>query len=137
MLPDQALIEDSLERAAQRLEDLSPMVYQRFFLSHPEAEALFGPDDANLIKGNMLNGILHAVMAQAEGQELDRAYYWAMDHVSYGVSLPMFQVMFEAIVGVLGDCLQSEWTDAMASAWQRQFEELMVQIRAAFVAGTA
>jgi hemoglobin-like flavoprotein len=34
-------IQQSLEPAAERCEDLTPLVYRRLFREHPEAEAMF------------------------------------------------------------------------------------------------
>ena len=35
------LIQHSFELAAERCEDLTPLVYRRLFREHPEAEAMF------------------------------------------------------------------------------------------------
>jgi hemoglobin-like flavoprotein len=36
------LIRRSFELAAERCEDLTPLVYRRLFREHPETEAMFG-----------------------------------------------------------------------------------------------
>jgi hemoglobin-like flavoprotein len=48
------LIERSFELAADRCEDLTPLVYHRLFREHPEAEAMFRSEGSDLVKGSML-----------------------------------------------------------------------------------
>ena len=48
------LIERSFELAAERCEDLTPLVYRRLFREHPEAEAMFRSEGSDLVKGSML-----------------------------------------------------------------------------------
>jgi hemoglobin-like flavoprotein len=51
-----------LELAAERCEDLTPLVYRRLFLEHPEAEAMFRREADNLVKGSMLPLTIDAIM---------------------------------------------------------------------------
>src|SRR4051812_28267788 len=48
------LIEYSFEIAAQRCEDLTPLVYRRLFREYPETQAMFRSEGADLVKGSML-----------------------------------------------------------------------------------
>ena len=48
------LIQHSFELAAERCEDLTPLVYRRLFREHPEAEAMFRREGSDLVKGSML-----------------------------------------------------------------------------------
>jgi hemoglobin-like flavoprotein len=48
------LIQHSFELAAERCEDLTPLVYRRLFREHPEAEAMFRSQASELVKGSML-----------------------------------------------------------------------------------
>src|ERR1700722_3525724 len=47
-------IERSFELAAERCEDLTPLVYRRLFSAHPEAEAMFRSEGSDPVKGSML-----------------------------------------------------------------------------------
>jgi hemoglobin-like flavoprotein len=47
------LIRHSFELAAGRCGDITPMVYRRLFRQHPEAEAMFHSEGADLVKGSM------------------------------------------------------------------------------------
>jgi len=55
-------IQHSFELAAERCEDLTPLVYRRLFLEHPEAEAMFRREADNLVKGSMLALTVDAIM---------------------------------------------------------------------------
>jgi hemoglobin-like flavoprotein len=56
------LIERSFELAAERCEDLTPLVYRRLFREHPEAEAMFRSEGSNLVKGSMLALTIDAIL---------------------------------------------------------------------------
>ena len=47
-------IQRSFELAAERCQDLTPLVYRRLFREHPEAETMFRSEGSDLVKGSML-----------------------------------------------------------------------------------
>src|SRR5205823_14305150 len=47
-------IERSFELAAERCEDLTPLVYRRLFDADPEARTMFRTEASELVKGSML-----------------------------------------------------------------------------------
>ena len=55
-------IEQSLELAAERCEDLTPHVYRRLFREHPEAEGMFRTEGSELVRGSMLALTIDAIM---------------------------------------------------------------------------
>jgi hemoglobin-like flavoprotein len=55
-------IERSFELAAERCEDLTPLVYRRLFREHPEAEAMFRTEGSALVKGSMLALTIDAIL---------------------------------------------------------------------------
>jgi hypothetical protein len=56
------LTQHSFELAAERCEDLTPLVYQRLFREHQEAEAMFRSQASELVKGSMLALIIDAIL---------------------------------------------------------------------------
>jgi hemoglobin-like flavoprotein len=56
------LIQHSFELAADRCEDLTPLVYRRLFRQHPEAEPMFRRETDNLVKGSMLALTIDAML---------------------------------------------------------------------------
>ncbi len=55
-------IERSFELAAERCEELTPLVYQRLFDAHPEAEAMFRTQGSAPVKGSMLALTIDAIL---------------------------------------------------------------------------
>lgn len=131
--PNAALIHASLEHIAERIDDLTPAVYARYFVRHPDARALFGHDDDDSLKGDMLSRLIVQIMDFAEGRtHPDIIVSWASDHIAYGVKLSMFPTMFEALEDTLRDVAGAVWTDEVHQAWKAQFDGLLALIEAAF-----
>ncbi|MDT9694089.1 hypothetical protein Q5762_38330, partial [Streptomyces sp. P9(2023)] len=59
---DRELIEASLEEAAERAGDLTPLVYARLFAEQPQMEALFWRDRTGQIRGEMLARVFEAIL---------------------------------------------------------------------------
>ena len=57
-----ALIEQSLELAAARCPDLTPLVYERLFEQQPQMKALFWRDTNGSIRGEMLTRVFEAIL---------------------------------------------------------------------------
>src|SRR5438105_1279991 len=55
-------IQQSFELAAERCEDLTPLVYHRLFSAHPEAHAMFRSEGSELVKGSMLALTIEAIL---------------------------------------------------------------------------
>ena len=55
-------IERSFEIAAERCDDLTPLVYRRLFREHPEAEAMFRTEGSAPVKGSMLALTIDAIL---------------------------------------------------------------------------
>jgi hemoglobin-like flavoprotein len=56
------LIHHSFELAAERCEDLTPLVYRRLFEKHPEAAAMFRSEGSEFVKGSMLALTIDALL---------------------------------------------------------------------------
>lgn len=125
----------SLEKAAEKVDDLSPAVYARFFSAHPEARELFGEDEDYMIRGHMFSGILNAFMDQASGSiQPSAAFFWASDHIAYETTLPMFTSLFQALLAELQGLLGPEWVPETDAAWRRQFKLMLKEIESAYAA---
>jgi hemoglobin-like flavoprotein len=55
-------IEHSFELAAERCEDLTPLVYRRLFREHPESESMFRSEGSDPVKGSMLALTIDAIL---------------------------------------------------------------------------
>lgn len=116
------LIVSCLELVADRSDDLAPEVYRRFFAQFPEGEDLFGIDTADFVKGGMIVSLLQEMMGYAEGAIYkDNILRWVSDHKAYGVTLPMYQVMFDSLLATIQDVIGADWTPPMEGAWRAQY----------------
>lgn len=128
---DHAVLHHTLELAATRCEDLTPLVFQRFFERRPDAASLFTVPDPNappLGCGQMLYEIICLLGDAATGQSYIGSYLHdiAEDHKRYAVfDASLYADFLAALVDVLAGLLGADWQPAHAAAWQRQSAQLL------------
>jgi hemoglobin-like flavoprotein len=126
MMAPTNLIEHSFELAAGRCEDLTPRVYRRLFLHHPEAEAMFRREGSDLVKGSMLALAIDAIMDFAG----DRNGHFRMiecevqSHDAYGTPRKLFGEFFGVIADTMRELLGNDWSPEIADAWRKLLGEL-------------
>ncbi len=117
MQPD--IITHSLELAAERAGDLTPLVYARLFAERPELAQSFG-HNAKTVHGEMLaraiETILDFIGDSAYAANLVAAESAA--HATYDVSPDTFVIFFRVIAETLRDVLGADWTAEMDAAWR-------------------
>src|ERR1700676_1542972 len=92
-------IQRSFELAAERCEDLTPLIYRRLFREHPEAEPMFRSQGSDLVKGSMLALTIDATMDFAG----DRTGHFRLiacevsSHDAYGTPRELFVCFFAVI----------------------------------------
>jgi len=120
------LIQYSFELAAERCEDLTPLVYRRLFREHPEAEAMFRSEGSDLVKGSMLALTIDAILDFAG----DRTGHFRMiacevqSHDAYGTPRELFGKFFGVIADTMRDLLGADWSPEIADAWRKLLMEL-------------
>jgi hemoglobin-like flavoprotein len=120
------LIHRSFELAAERCEDLTPLVYQRLFREHPETESMFRSEGSDLVKGSMLALTIDAVLDFAG----DRNGHFRMiecevsSHDAYGTPRELFAAFFGVIAGTLRDILDADWSPEIDGAWRNLLDEI-------------
>ncbi|BAL76499.1 globin [Bradyrhizobium cosmicum] len=122
------LIELSFERAASRCADLTPLVYQRLFTEHPEAQAMFRSQGSALVKGSMLALTIEAILDFA-GERRGQFRLIACEVVShdgYGTPRELFITFFAVIRDTLRELLGEQWSPAIGQAW----DTLLIEIDA-------
>jgi hemoglobin-like flavoprotein len=139
------LIERSFEVAAERTEDLTPMVYARLHREHPETVAMFRSQGSDLVKGSMLALTTEAILDFAG----DRSGKFRMiacevsSHDAYGTPRELFFAFFGVIAATLRELLGDDWSDDMDRAWAETLAEIRGVVdaqasgRVATVAGTS
>jgi len=119
-------IHHSFELAAERCEDLTPLVYARLFREHPEAETMFRREGGDLVRGSMLALTIDAIMDFAG----DRSGSFRMiqcevqSHDAYGTPRKLFGEFFGVIAETLRELLAADWSPDMEEAWRRLLREL-------------
>ena len=119
-------IQHSFELAAERCEDLTPLVYRRLFRDHPEAEAMFRREGSDLVKGSMLALACEAIMDFAG----ERTGHFRMiecevqSHDAYGTPRKLFGEFFGVIKDTMRELLGSDWSPEIEGAWQGLLTEL-------------
>jgi hemoglobin-like flavoprotein len=119
-------IQGSFELAAERCEDLTPLVYRRLFRAHPETEAMFARDSSGHIKGSMLAFAIDAILDLAG----DRNGTFRMiacevqSHEAYGTSPKLFFAFFGVIVETIRELLGSDWSAEFDDAWRALLDEI-------------
>src|SRR6478609_6648966 len=119
-------IERSFELAAERCEDLTPMVYRRLFDAHPETVAMFRTEGSELVKGSMLALTIDAILDFAG----PRTGHFRMieceisSHDAYGTPRELFIAFFGVIAGTLRELLGADWSPEIDTAWRQMLQEI-------------
>ena len=119
-------IERSFELAAERCEDLTPLVYRRLFREHPEAEAMFRSEGSDPVKGSMLALTIDALLDFAG----DRSGPFRMiecevvSHDAYGTPRELFAAFFGVISDTLREIIGADWSPAIDTAWRRLLTQI-------------
>jgi hemoglobin-like flavoprotein len=114
-----AVIEESLERLAERAGDPTQAVYARLFARYPETEALFVRDVDGAVKGEMLAKVFEIAL-DLSGANVYAANFIAcevVNHEGVGVPRETFPDFFDAAVEAFAELLGPDWTPAYAAAW--------------------
>jgi hemoglobin-like flavoprotein len=120
------LIEHSFELAAERCEDLTPLVYRRLFRAHSEAEAMFRTEGSDLVKGSMLALAIDAILDFAG----ERSGHFRLiecevaSHDGYGTPRKLFGEFFGVVADTLRELLGRDWSPEMEQAWRKLLDEI-------------
>ena len=119
-------IERSFELAAERCQDLTPLVYRRLFREHPEAEAMFRSEGSEPVKGSMLALTIDAILDFA-GER--RGHFRLIEcevcsHDAYGTPRKLFVAFFRVIANALREVLGADWSAEIENAWQKLLQEI-------------
>lgn len=120
------LIEQSLELAAERCEDLTPLVYARLFADHPQMEAMFWGDTNWAIRGEMLSKVFSAIL-DFIGERLyahTLIQTEVINHAGYDVPPDVFRVFFGTVAATVAEVIGADWTPEIDQAWT----ELLAQL---------
>jgi len=121
MMASSNSIERSFELAAERCEDLTPLVYRRLFDAHPEARTMFRTEGSELVKGSMLALTIDAILDLAG----ERTGHFRLiisevsSHDAYGTPRELFVAFFGIIAQTLREIFGADWSDEIDAAWRK------------------
>jgi hemoglobin-like flavoprotein len=119
-------VEASLELAAMRCGDLTPIVYAKLFADYPAMEALFVRDTTGAVKGEMLARVLEAILdfvgENSYGANMIRCE--VVTHAGYDVPPDVFGIFFGVVATTIREQLAENWTEAFDRAWRTLLSDL-------------
>jgi hemoglobin-like flavoprotein len=120
------LITASFELAAERSEDITPVVYRRLFAEQPEMEALFWRDSNSLIKGEMLSRVIEAIFDFIGQRQYAHHLIQCevVTHAGYDVPPDVFATFFGVVARSLQEVLGADWTPEIDAAWTKLLADL-------------
>ena len=119
-------IERSFEIAAERCEDLTPLVYARLHREHPQTLTMFRTEGSELVKGSMLAMTIESILDLA-GERSGKFRMIACEvssHDAYGTPRDLFFAFFGVIAATLREVLGADWSCEIDAAWR----DLLVEI---------
>ena len=119
-------IERSFEIAAERCEDLTPLVYARLRREHPQTLTMFRTEGSELVKGSMLVMTIESILDLA-GERSGKFRMIACEvssHDAYGTPRDLFLAFFGVIAATLRELLSADWTDDIDEAWRKLLAEI-------------
>jgi hemoglobin-like flavoprotein len=118
-------IEASLELAAERAGDITPLVYDRLFAGWPEMEALFVRDTDGAVRGQMLAQVFEALLDFSGRRyfSLGLIQTEIVNHEGLGVPPDVFARFFAVVRDTVREACGADWTAGMEAAWSRTLAE--------------
>ena len=119
-------IERSFEIAAERCDDLTPLVYARLHREHPETLTMFRTEGSELVKGSMLAMTIESILDLA-GERSGKFRMIACEvssHDAYGTPRDLFIAFFGVIAATLREMLGADWSAEIDSAWQKLLADI-------------
>jgi hemoglobin-like flavoprotein len=113
------LIETTFELAAERCDDLTPLVFQRLFRQSPEMEPQFWRDTNGAIKGEMLARVIEAIFDFVGERKYAHHLIQCevVTHAGYDVPPDVFATFFGTVAETLRELLGADWTPEIDTAW--------------------
>ena len=125
-------IERSLEIAAERCADLTPLVYERLHREHPETKTMFRTEGSEPVKGSMLALTIEAILdfAGPRSGHFRLIECEISSHDAYGTPRDLFIAFFGVIATTLREVLAADWSPEIDAAWRQllvEIERLVLQ----------
>ena len=125
-MPSENPIRRSFELAAERCEDLTPLVYRLLFEQHPEAEGMFRSEGSAPVKGSMLALTIEAMLdfAGPRTGHFRLIECEVSSHDAYGTPRELFVAFFGVIANALREIIGADWSPEIDVAWRKLLDEI-------------
>lgn len=125
---DIAVISKSLSLCDDRIGDITPLVYQRFFEIDASAASLMEYSDEHM-RGRMFASVLELFLSD-DPFEQDGFLAWELDnHVTaYSVTKGMYESLFKAFIEVVKETLGEAWSIDFEGAWTHRIARIMTEV---------
>lgn len=125
---DIAAISESLSLCDDRIGDITPLVYQRFFELDATAASLMEYSDEHM-RGRMFASVLELFLSD-DPFENDGFLAWELDnHVTaYFVTKGMYESLFRAFIDVVKETLGEAWSTDFEGAWTNRIARIMTEV---------
>jgi hemoglobin-like flavoprotein len=119
-------IERSFEIAAERCEDITPLVYRRLHNEYPETLTMFRTEGSEPVKGSMLALTIDAILdfVGPRSGHFRLIECEISSHDAYGTPRDLFIAFFGVIARTLRDILGDEWSPEIDAAWHNLIGEI-------------
>jgi hemoglobin-like flavoprotein len=116
----------SFEIAAERCDDLTPLVYRRLHAEYPETLTMFRTEGSELVKGSMLALTIDAILDYAGPRT---GHFRTIEceissHDAYGTPRQLFIAFFGVIAATLRELLGADWSPEIDAAWRKLLAEI-------------
>jgi hemoglobin-like flavoprotein len=123
-----SVISESLSLCDDRVGDITPLVYQRFFELDTSAASLMEYSDKHM-RGRMFASVLELFLSD-DPFENDGFLAWELDnHVSaYSVTKGMYESLFKAFIEIVKETLGDAWCTDLERAWNDRIARIMNEV---------
>ena len=123
-----SVISESLSLCDDRVGDITPLVYQRFFEIDASAASLMEYSDEHM-RGRMFASVLELFLSD-DPFENDGFLAWELDnHVTaYSVTKGMYESLFKAFIEVVKETLGKAWSVDFEGAWTNRIAQIMTEV---------
>jgi len=122
----EGLVTGSFELAAERCEDLTPLVFERLFRQSPEMAPQFWRDTNGAIKGEMLARVIEAILDFVGERRYAHHLIQCevVTHAGYDVPPEVFATFFGTVAATMKDLLGADWKPDIDEAWRSLLADL-------------
>lgn len=120
---------ESFERAAEVAGDITPAVYEHFYLRCPAAREVTAHLDPHM-KGRMLEEVIELLLQPPDAIDDAQLAFETSNHRSYGTDPSHYRPLLEAVRDSLREALGAEWSSEVDAAWTHRIEALTARILA-------